>query len=271
MTASARPTSARPRTARAVKADPIGVEAVELARAAAEEAAGTLGVGDHLGIEADADRVVSHIFACPHPGYTGWRWSVTLVRAARAKVPTVNEVVLLPGDDALLAQHWVPWADRIEPGDVTAGLLMPTAPDDPRLEPGYTGGEQAADADPAETSQLRAVVAELGLGRERVLSREGRDEAVERWLASDAGPDNELTRQAPDVCETCGFFVRLGGSLGVMFGACANSYSPSDARVVSIDHGCGAHSSVDAQAKADELPAPAWETIAWDAPISLFD
>jgi hypothetical protein len=261
----------RTRTAKSVKADQVGVDAVDLARATAEEAAGTMGVGEHLGYEADADRVVSHFFACAHPGYAGWRWSVTLVRAARAKVPTINEVVLLPGDTALLAEQWVPWADRIQPKDVTAGLLMPTAPDDPRLEPGFTGGELAADTDPAEAGQIRAVVAELGLGRERVLSREGRDEAAERWLGSESGPDNELTRQAPDVCETCGFFTRLAGSLGTLFGACANAYSPSDAQVVSVDHGCGAHSSVVTENKAEELPAPAWETIAWDEPISLFD
>lgn len=261
----------RTRTVKAVKVDQIGVDAIELARAAAADAAGPMGVGEHLGIEADADRVVSHFFACPHPGYVGWRWSVTLVRAARAKTPTVNEVVLLPGDAALLASSWVPWAERIQPGDVTAGLLLPTPLGDPRLEPGYTGGEQAVDADPAEASQLRAVVAELGLGRERVLSREGRDEAAERWLASEGGPDNELTRQAPDVCESCGYFVRLGGSLGTLFGACANAYSPSDAHVVSVDHGCGGHSSVVLETKAEELPAPAWETIAWDEPISLFD
>jgi hypothetical protein len=262
---------ARARATKAVKPDQVGAEAIDFARSVAEETAGTLGVGEHLGIEADADRVVSHFFACPHPGYAGWRWSVTLVRAARAKTPTVNEVALLPGDTALMAEEWVPWADRIQPGDVTAGLLMPTAPEDPRLEPGYTGGEQAADTDPAEASQLRAVVAELGLGRERVLSREGRDEAAERWLASDGGPDNEMTRQAPDVCESCGFFARIEGSLGVLFGVCANAYSPSDAHVVSVDHGCGAHSAVVAENRAEELPAPAWETIAWDEPISLFD
>ncbi|MDN5760892.1 MAG: DUF3027 domain-containing protein [Microlunatus sp.] len=262
---------AAPARVRTVKADQIGADAVDLARAAAEEAAGTIGVGEHLGIEAEADRIVSHMFGCPHSGYAGWRWSVTLVRAARAKTPTVNEVVLLPGPDALLAESWVPWVDRIQPGDVTAGLLMPTAPEDRRLEPGYTGGEDAADADPAEASQFRVVVAELGLGRERVLSREGRDEAAERWLGGDPGPDNEITRQAANVCETCGFFVRLGGSLGSVFGACANVYSSSDGRVVSVDHGCGAHSSVVGENRAEELPAPAWETIAWDEPISLFD
>ena len=106
---------ARARATKAVKPDQVGAEAIDLARSVAEETAGTLGVGEHLGIEADADRVVSHFFACPHPGYAGWRWSVTLVRAARAKTPTVNEVVLLPGDNALMAEEWVPWADRIQP------------------------------------------------------------------------------------------------------------------------------------------------------------
>jgi hypothetical protein len=257
--------------ARAVKPDAIGAEAVELARQAAVEAAGVLGVGEHLGVTADVDRVVSHRFACPHPGYRGWNWSVTLVRASRAKQPTVNEVVLLPGDGSLVAGDWIPWAERIQPGDATAGLLMPTPLMDPRLEPGYTGGDEAEDSSPAEASSVRLLVAELGLGRERVLSRVGRDEAAERWLAGPSGPDNALTKQAPDVCETCGFFVRLQGSLGMIFGVCTNTFSPSDASVVSVDHGCGAHSAVAAEEKAEELPSPVWETIVWDEPDSLFD
>ena len=156
---------------RTTKPDAILLAAVDLAREAAVETAGVMGVGEHLGHHADAERVLTHFFACPHPAYRGWRWSVTVARASRAKVATLDEVVLLPADGALLAQDWVPWAERIQPGDVTPGLLMPTPADDPRLEPGYTGGERAADTDPAEAGQARAVVAELGLGRERVLSR----------------------------------------------------------------------------------------------------
>ena len=256
---------------RTIKPDAACLAAVDLAREAAVEAAGVMGVGEHLGAVAEDDRVVSHLFACPHPGYRGWRWSVTVARASRARVVTVDEVVLLPGEGALAAPEWVPWADRIQPGDVTPGLLMPTAADDVRLEPGYTGGESAPDADPAEQSLARVVVAELGLGRERVLSQAGRDEAAERWLAGPGGPDNPMTKLAPDVCETCGFFVRLRGQLGVLFGVCANAYSGSDATVVSVDHGCGAHSNVPVEERAEELPTPAWETIEWDAPISLFD
>ena len=263
--------SASRSSSRSVKPDAICVAAVDLARAAAVETAGLMGVGEHVGVLAEADRVVTHLFECLHPGYRGWRWSVTVVRASRAKVPTVNEVVLLPGEGALRAADWVPWADRILAGDVAPGLLMPTPDDDPRLEPGFTGGEDAADTDPAETSDLRVVVAELGLGRERVLSLEGRDQATERWLRGDGGPDNQMTKLAPDVCASCGFFVRLQGDLGGLFGACANEYSPSDAHVVSVDHGCGAHSNVSSGINIEELPAPVWETIEWDEPISLFD
>lgn len=256
---------------RSVKADPQGVAAVELAHAAAVDTGGVMGVGEHLGHRAEADRVVTHLFACPHPGYRGWQWSVTCVRAARAKVPTVNEVVLLPGEDALVAPDWVPWAERIQPKDVGPGVLMPTPDDDPRLVPGYADTDQPADADPAEMSQVRAVVAELGLGRARVLSPEGRDDAAERWLDSDGGPDNSMTKQAPGSCVDCGYFVRLSGSLGTHFGACTNAYSSSDGSVVSIDHGCGAHSDVVAEKQENELPRPVWDTISWEESGSLFD
>ena len=259
-----------PPSTRTAKIDVLCEAAVELARDAALEVAGAMGVGEHVGCRAEGERVVSHLFACPHPGYRGWQWSVTVVRASRAKAVTVNEVVLLPGEGALLSSSWLPWTDRIQPGDVTPGVLMPSPEEDPRLEPGYTGGEQAGHPDPAEDSLVRTVVADLGLGRERVLSFLGRQEAIERWLAGPGGPDNEMTRLAPDVCETCGFFVRLQSSMGVLFGACTNAYSPSDGSVVSIDHGCGAHSSIAAQ-KRDELAGPVWETIEWDQSTSLFD
>ncbi|HOB05524.1 MAG TPA: DUF3027 domain-containing protein, partial [Propionibacteriaceae bacterium] len=59
----------------AVKLDKVTAEAQELAREVAVEAAGDFGVGDHLGVVADDERVVTHLFACPHPGYQGWRWA----------------------------------------------------------------------------------------------------------------------------------------------------------------------------------------------------
>lgn len=268
---SAEATEAAPETrkTRAAKVDAICAAAVELAHAAATESAGVVAVGDHLGCTADGDRLVSHWFECRHPGYLGWRWAVTVARASRARKATVNEVVLLPGDDALLSPNWVPYADRIGGGDLGAGMLMPTPDNDPRLEPGYTAGEYAADTDPAEQSQIRAVVAELGLGRERVMTPYGRGEAAERWLEGEGGSHNEITHQAPANCVSCAYFTRLEGSLGGIFGACANQWSPSDGKVVSVEHGCGGHSNVVAVEREDDLPMPVWDTISVDE--SLFD
>lgn len=252
-----------------IELDAACVAAVDLARAAAVRWAGVFDVGEHVGVVAEGTRVVTHYFACPHPAYPGWRWSVTVVRASRARVVTVSEVTLLPSEGALLAPAWVPWSERIGAGDVSPGVLLPTPDDDPRLEPGFTGGESARDADPAEWGQTRAVVAELGLGRERLLSAEGRDDAAERWLEGDGGPDNPMTQQAPGLCATCAYFVALSGSLGRLFGACANEFSPRDGQVVSRDHGCGGHSDVVEVARGVDLPPPIWDTISIDE--GLFD
>lgn len=249
--------------------DQACAEAVDLARAAAVRRAGVIEVGEHRAVVAEDVRVATHLFECTHPGYPGWQWSVTVARASRARVVTVCEVTLVPGDGALLAPAWVPWAERIGPKDLTPGVMAPSAPDDYRLEPGYTGGESATDADPAEALQTRAVVAELGLGRERVLSADGRDAAVERWLDGPGGPDNPMTQQAPGLCETCGFFVSLQGTLGRVFGVCTNELAPSDGAVVSREHGCGGHSDVVAPNKGVDLGAPVWDTVTMDE--GLFD
>lgn len=247
--------------AKAPELDAACAEAVDLARAAAEGRADVAGVGEHLGVVAEEARVATHYFAVEHPGYHGWRWAVSVARASRAKVVTVSEVVMLPGEGALLAPSWVPWAERIQAGDVGPGVLMPTADDDPRVEAGFTGGDAARDADPAEWAATRVVVAELGLGRERVLSVFGRDEAADRWIDGDGGPHNAMTRQAPGTCLDCAYFVRLSGSLGRQFGVCANEFSQRDAQVVSVDHGCGAHSDVVEPARGVDLPRPVWDTI----------
>ena len=238
------------------KTDAPGAAAVDLAREAAIAEAGPDGVGEHLGVIAEAERVVTHSFACLHPGYRGWCWAVTLARAPRARTVTVNDVVLLPGEEALLAPPWVPWSDRIAPGDVGPGMLVATPPEDPRLEPGYTAG--ADPKTPEEAIEIRAVVRELGLGRTRVLSKVGRDGACERWLAT-RGPDAPQARQAPAPCSTCGYFIRLRGELGAAFGACANAYSNSDGQIVSIDHGCGAHSDVVEERRGVSLPPLLWD------------
>jgi hypothetical protein len=215
--------------------DQACVAAVDLARAAAAEAAGQPGVGEHAGLFAEAERVVTHLFESLDLAYTGWQWAVTVVRAPRAKVVTVNEVVLLPGPGSLLAPAWVPWHDRLLPGDLGVGDLMPAAPDDERLVPMVV-----LEGDDAVTDWLDDDAARPG--RSRVLSALGRESASERWHSNDHGPRSPLAHAAPAQCASCGFFVALSGDLGLLFGACANEYAPDDGRVVSADHGCGAHS-----------------------------
>jgi hypothetical protein len=41
-----------------------------------------------------------------------------------------------------------------------------------------------------------------------------------------------------------------------MFGVCANGNANDDGRVVSLDHGCGAHSEVKLARKQQPLPMP---------------
>src|SRR5271169_2121890 len=236
--------------------DQACAEAVDLARDAVVAVVGADQVGSHLGVQADGERIVTHLFDCADPAYAGWRWAVTVVRAPRAKAVTVSETVLLPGPGALLAPDWVPWHDRLRPGDLGVGDLLPAPPDDERLvslvvlegedavTDWFDGGADEGDAGPAEPGELPAP------GRSRVLSAIGREGASERWYTSEHGPRTPLAHAAPAHCVSCGFFVPLSGELGRLFGACANAYAPDDGRVVSADHGCGAHS----------------ESVIWQAP-----
>lgn len=217
-------------------ADALCAAAADLARAAVVETAGDV-AGDHLGVVVEGERLVTHSFASTERGYVGWRWAVTVARAPRAKNVTVSEISLLPGGDALVAPEWLPWSERLRPGDLGVGDMLPTAPDDDRLVPAYTADDLEV-ADPA----VEAVAFELGLGRPRVMSRLGRLEAAERWYDGDRGPQAPIALAAPAHCGTCGFYLPLTGSLRAMFGACANEFAPDDARVVAADHGCGAHS-----------------------------
>jgi hypothetical protein len=241
-------TTARP------KPDTATVAAVDAARAALIEEVGAADVGEHLGHLVEGERLVTHLFACERPGYIGWRWSVTIARAPRQKHVTVDEIVLIPGDQAIVAPEWVPYRERIKPGDLSPGDLLPVDDDDPRLVPTYLVGDDPLDPD--DLAQVRAVAKELGLGRVRTLSREGRDLAAQRWYDGEGGPEAPIARAAPDACASCGFLVRIAGPLSAMFGVCANGDANDDGRIVSYDHGCGAHSEVRLAKKHEPQPVP---------------
>jgi DUF3027 family protein len=230
---------------RAVSDATLLADAVDVAReAAVSEAAadlpdGPAAVGAHLESLAEDDGSVTHYFAAEQGGYRGWRWAVTLAAPSPEEPATVSEVVLIPGAEALVAPGWVPWERRVRPGDLGVGDLLPTPEDDPRLVPGYLASD-----DPA----VEEVARETGLGRERVLSRLGREQAAERWQDGPHGPGSDIARSAPAPCGTCGFFLPLAGSLRGVFGVCGNAYAPADGAVVAVGFGCGAHSDVRAEA-----------------------
>ena len=140
-------------------ADDALAGAVELARAAAVETAGDPAlVGEHLGaapepvapetdeVEPEAlGAVLTHSFASPLPGYVGWHWAVTVAHIPGEDTVTVDEVVLLPGEQALLAPAWVPWHERLRPGDLSVGDVLPSTEDDPRLVPTYAVDDDSAE------------------------------------------------------------------------------------------------------------------------------
>ena len=210
--------------------------ALDIAKQAVIEDAGKREyVGEFYSVDSDEERVATYLFEAKLPGYDGWRWAVTIAKIDEQSAPTICDVVLLPGTKALLAPNWIPYSQRIQPGDLGVGDVVPTAADDERLTQGYAALPEDEELD---ITQLF----EFGLGRARVLSVIGRDEASKRWYEGDRGPRTPIARSAPKPCQSCGFYIPIAGSLRTTFGVCSNAISPEDARVVSFDHGCGAHS-----------------------------
>ncbi len=235
-------------------------------------------VGDFVqAIELD-DCVTDFRFETNVRGYEGWQWSVTLYHDVELDRWTVNESSLVPTEDALRPPEWIPWKDPLEPTDLAVTDSIGTDPDDPRIEEGFRKTQpQSADDEmqddvqddlgesPAEGPQGELNAAEEGaespqtseedldeavqafdLSRRHVMTPLGRSQTAKRWYEGPRGPKSLSTKTADgNPCSTCGFFIPLKGELNLLFGVCANKWSPDDGRVVSLDHGCGEHSEID--------------------------
>lgn len=237
MTESTEDGSTAPAIERSADLEAVLMGAVDLARAAIVEHSGDT-VGEYLGATFDDSTAATHRFLANQPGYQGWQWAVVVAAHPGADHATISEVVLVPGPTALLAPTWVPWQERLRPGDLGPGDLLAAPTEDPRLVPGF-----AATGDPA----IDDVACELGLGRRRLLSQLGRLDAAQRWHDGEYGPGSAMARSTRRVCRDCGFYLPVSGALGLMFGVCANELS-ADGHVVDAEYGCGAHS---------DTPAPA--------------
>lgn len=239
-------------------------------------------VGDFVEAIVLGDNVTDFRFETRVRGYEGWQWSVTLYHDVELDHWTVDESSLVPTDKALRPPEWIPWKDRLEPTDLAVTDSIGTDPDDPRMEEGFrkTGpaeqgenvssnaesAETTDDGDNAETDtdgiagaqdetvaasvtseeDIDEAVEEFDLSRRHVLTPLGRSQTAKRWYEGPRGPKSLSTKTSDgNPCSTCGFFIPLKGELNLLFGVCANKWSPDDGRVVSIDHGCGEHSEIE--------------------------
>lgn len=213
-------------------------------------------VGDFVEAIDLGDDVTDFRFETRVRGYEGWQWSVTLYHDVELDHWTVNESSLVPTDRALRPPAWIPWKDRLEPTDLAVTDSIGTEPDDPRLEEGFRATD-AGEGAPAETPEMSETsetskedvedaVEEFELSRRHVLTPLGRAQTAKRWYEGPRGPKSLSTKTADgNPCSTCGFFIPLKGELNLLFGVCANKWSPDDGRVVSVDHGCGEHSEIE--------------------------
>lgn len=203
----------------------LGRSAVAAARdALAEIAEGE--VGAHMGVSAVTANVATHRFEADVPGYPGWEWNAVVACATGSNWVTVNEVALVPASAALQAPDWVPYSERLRPGDLGPGDVMEPAPDDHRLT------RDSFDA---------SAVTFVGRETAQYLTKTALEEAKQRWRTGDFGPTSEFAEQAAMHCRTCAFYVPQGEPIGENFGVCVNEYS-ADGRVVASSYGCGAHS-----------------------------
>ncbi|WP_291313511.1 DUF3027 domain-containing protein [Corynebacterium sp. UBA2622] len=185
-------------------------------------------VGEHTGVVGVGRNVATHRFAADVPGYPGWEWNAVVACATGSDSVTVNEVALVPSPtgDALEAPDWVPYSERLRPGDLGPGDLMEPAPDDDRL---------------TDDSFSRGAVTFVGRETKHYLTTGGLDEAKKRWRTGDYGPNSEFAEKAAMHCRSCAFWVPMGEPVGDNFGVCVNEFS-ADGHVVAASYGCGAHS-----------------------------
>ena len=195
----------------AVKDDAVLAAAVDLAREAADSIAEPGTVGDHLG-HGDGRRAPRHPLLRLHrqrlPGLA--LGDHRRPRAARARPRRCARPTSCRATARCCRRQWLPYADRLAPGDLGAGDVLPYKEDDPLLEPGFeaTGDE--------EVDEL--AVYELGLGPQaRAVGRGARGgrPALVRGRARPALPG--VAEKAPAPCSSCGFFLPMAGALAGFF------------------------------------------------------
>ena len=93
--------------------DAVSTATVDVAHAALLEITPAANIGAFVSEETNDEGVSTILFASSMLGYPDWFWTVSVAQLPD-EAPTVLEAELLPGEGALIAPDWVPWADRLE-------------------------------------------------------------------------------------------------------------------------------------------------------------
>jgi hypothetical protein len=140
--------------------DPVDerlLAASDLARAALLEVTPESSIGEPAGYLDEGDGVLSLLFANRLAGYPGWFWTVSVARVDDAE-PTVLEVELLPGENALLAPEWVPWAERLAEYQAAAQSATAGSGDDADDDSDADDSDDALDDDELDDDEIDDVL-----------------------------------------------------------------------------------------------------------------
>lgn len=181
-------TEAAPKQAPELSAEQLAL-AIDIATTALDEVTEFNFVGDFHEAVAETADVYSLRFVSHSPGFRDWWWTVTMTQVADAATPTVLECGLLPGEDALLAPEWVPWAKRLARFRATHdshGNLLPEAD---------AAGDEDEEATPVPRTRTRKRT-RTRLRRRGDSAKTGAEELAEE-TASDGEATDAAETEAP--------------------------------------------------------------------------
>ena len=128
---------ATPVTERPADLEAVLMGAVELARTAIVEHSGDT-VGEYLGATFDDPTAATHRFLANLSGYQGWQWAVVVAALSRRRPRDDQRGGAGARADGPAGAQWVPWQQRLQPGDLGPGDLLAAPTEDPRLVQGYS-------------------------------------------------------------------------------------------------------------------------------------
>jgi hypothetical protein len=180
---------------------------LDVARAAAVENAGEKAVSKFVELIDEGDGAFSFVFEARLEGYQGWLWSVTLFDSGD-EAPTISEVVLLPGEQALLAPAWVPWSERLADWKALQVELEAQAALDAQEAAEIADGE---DEDEDEMDDIEVVeVDEEDDEAEEAEDEESEDSAGDELAPTDLEPGEDTEDDSEDTAGKPPLFSRWG-------------------------------------------------------------